>query len=322
MDSSIASIIKRTWSILKASPYIWILIFLASIGDLWAIFTYDPYFSELPKMLLLVSIYTFITETSILYAITRHDQNQTSDLIDSLMSSLTSPATIGAKAILLILPALLVTLFITFLIIIRTFLTDFQIFGLLIILFLPFLLIIQVWTPFTSCGILFHQYSMPEAILHAWRIIQKHIWTIIKIIGIFFTIDLVLIFCFLSAGGFTYESTFIKASVIEIEDLGEDGQIEIYTMEKDEVVFNRPMAGFLTSILGTRGINLQTIPIFSFENKFLGLIYILISAIILPFRISVLAFSYNLWAEPVPILNQDEIDFWKHRNSPHIDHNM
>lgn len=311
MKRELTRVFKQGFRLLWENPYIWLLVFLAILGDAWALLNYDPYSPTFPNLILLVAIYTFVLETGVLYALLRHANDKPCSFVDALMTAITSFGTLAGKVVLSIIPAIFFAMFIFFSGLLRVFLEDITITILFSILLMPLLWLLQVWTPFTSAGILVQHYSIAEAISHAWGLIVSHRKTIIQVALVFIIVDLLVIAALFFAGGISYESAFIYTVTEEMAEANRENLTGGSTTPGDYFAINRPVAGLLTASLRSRGIDLLTIPTFFVDKKMQGFILLVVSAVFLPVRLSVLSLVYNRWALPTHEFTKEEKDFWK-----------
>ncbi len=318
---NIFTTIQRAWRLVWDHPYVWLLVLLAVLGDLWAILDYNPNSPNLSHLIIWVSLFTFIAETGVIYALVRHDKGETSSFVDAIMSAVTSLGTLGAKAVMMIIPAFFFVLFAILSSPLHVIFEDIQFPILFAILLLPLLFLMQIWTPFTSCGLLIQQYSVSESMTHAWRIIWSKKKTLMQIAFVFILIDIFLIFMLYQVGGISFRSAFIYTVTEEMARMNVQFETGGHVLPGEYFAINRPIAGLMATILKARGIDLLSIPTYFIDKKLIGMVTVFVSMILLPLRLSVLAIAYNEWAEPVREFSDEEKSFWKEQKFFQKKHN-
>jgi len=311
----ISELPKKSISPIKANPYIWFLVILAVFSDIWAILTYNPNSPDIPYLIIWVSIIPFIAETSVFYALLRHVDDAPSSFVDALMTALTSINTLGAKAIMMIIPSFYFVLFFLGSAILNVFLDDILVPILYVLLLLPLLWLLQIWTPYAAGGLLVQQYSVFESISHAWRIIWENKKTLAKIVLFFVIVDMLLISVLYLTGGISFKSAFIYTVTEEMAKMNVQFMTGSPAQAGEYFAINRPVGGLLATTLKGRGIDLLSISTFIISKKLYGLVTVVATMILLPIRLSVLAITYNEWAEPTHEFNKEEAEYWKNQKS-------
>jgi len=303
--------IKNGAQIIWAHPYIWALALIAVLGDLWAILDYNPNSPNFSDLIIWVGILTFFAETSVLSALILHAQSTPCSFIDAIMTSISSLSAFGAKAVMMVIPSLFLVLFVILSTPLHVIFDDILFPILFTILLVPLLVMMQIWTPFTTCGIIVQQYSMSEAMTHALRIIWRKKKTLFQIALLILIIDAGLIFILYWTGGISFESAFIYTVTEEMAK----NNVQFMTGSPAEAgeyfAINRPIAGLLATVLKTRGVDLLSITTYIINKKLIGLATVVVAMAALLVRISVLTSAYHEWAEPTHDFSKDEISFWK-----------
>jgi hypothetical protein len=277
-------------------PYIWLLVLLATVGDLWAALSFDPTTTDLPFSIVWFALLTFIAECGLIYAYAQFSQGKKSDFVDSFMSALAAIfPLLGAKGILLIIIAVfaLVCMLLSSLMMQNVVAT-----AILAAFTLPLLLFFQGLTFFTLCGILLHHHGLGEALPRGWQIFRGNLRRITLLVLPFIIIDLISLASMAATQVVTYRSTFIYEVTLEMADvnerIGTGGPIE----SGEYFSLGRPFSGFLATVLKVRGADLWSLPLFAIYNKTAGSIIVAMGALLLPLRVSVLSSLYMECAEP------------------------
>lgn len=303
--------VKEGIQLVKRHPYIWALAFIAVWGDLWAIMDYKPHSANLSHLIIWVGIFTFYAETSVLSAFVLHVQKLPSSFVDAIMTALSSLSAFGAKAVMMVIPSLFLVIFVIFSSPLHVIFDDIM-FPILFVLFLmPIMVLLQIWTPFTSCGIIVQQYSMSEAMTHGLRIIWRNKKSIVQIASLFFVVDILLMVILYWVGGISFESTFIYTVTEEMAKTNVQFKTGSPIEPGNYFAINRPIAGLMATSLKARGVDLLSIPMYFINKRMIGIVTVVVAMAFLPIRLSVLVNAYQKWAEPTHEFSKDEKVFWK-----------
>ena len=309
------SLFRKSVRLILQTPYAWLLALLAVVGDAWAVLSYNATSVGLSANVIWLTLLTFVAETSLIYSFGQQARGKPSRLIDSVMTAVTCVLqTLGGKLILLIVPAICGAVLLIFSPVLISFLLEEHpglammplqlspstlrnIVLLLSIPTLPLLLLNQVWTFFTSCGILIQGYSVGEAIAHAWRVLWTNKKRIILVILLFVLVDLLLIAALVGVRAVSVESAFkytVTEEMAERNALLDSGFIEA----GDYFLIDRPINGFLAATLKGRVADLLSIPLYFADSRIAGSVVVALEMVLLLLRISVFTSAYAEFAEP------------------------
>jgi hypothetical protein len=327
-----ANLFRKSVHLILQVPYAWLLALLAVVGDAWAVLTYGATSVDLSANVIWLTLLTFIAETSLIYSFGQQVRGKPSRFIDSVMTAITCVLqTLGGKLILLIVPAICGAALLIFSPVLISFLLEEHpglammplqlppstlrnIVLLLSIPTLPLLLLNQVWTFFTSCGILIQGYSVGEAIAHAWWVLWTNKKRIILVILLFVLVDLLLITALVGMRAVSIESAFrytVTEEMAEYNARLDSGFIEA----GDYFLVDRPINGFLAATLKGRVADLLSIPLYITDGRIAGSAVAALEVVLLLLRVSVFTSAYIELAEPT-----DELKGTLHdivRRSPH-----
>lgn len=301
----IVTFIRKSATILRQNPYLWLLALIAIVSDVGAVFSYDPSQIHFPTHLLWMLPLSLIAEVGLIYAFIQHTQGKTSTFVDSFMMSVTSlPRVLPLKAVILLAPALFsMLIYITAGLSAQN--TIVQV--IIITLALLLLLIVQIWTIFALCSSFFQEYSIGEAMTQAWHTLWGHKAKIMQMALPFLVVDLLLISLLVVTGAVSYDSTFLYTVT---DEMAQQNVNMVQTGQRTNAPgpteagkyfrINRVMNGYGAALLRARGVKLLSIPMFFVDNRAIGLIAVAIGMVLIPLRISVWTLTYLELAEPVP----------------------
>lgn len=310
-EASLRQDLNRAAGTIRKQAYVWPLAALALLGPVLAAVTYDPTSTDKGFNVLWATLLALVAEGGLVYAFGANIRGEPVGLVDAVMSPV---SLFGKMLVTRAIPLSLAATFTAVVMIMSPVIAlDHSLLLVVAAVGLPVLLATQVWTFLGQCGILVHDYSVGEALTHAWRIGKGSIRRLAGPVLVFLVLDLLLTGILLATGATSEQSALEYTVTEEMADRNALLGGRAPTEPGQYFSITRPVTGYVAAALRGHGPSLFVVPFYLTGS---GLAALLAAVAVLPFlvlRALVFTLVYTQIADPIPKLDDRSLRVFRRK---------